>query len=118
MEPTSLNLMANVQEEGEGYHLDTFGLVIIGTQLAIVILFFVFCRFTQPDGTPYGTVTNVTARSGGTANPNDVIVYWQFLRDVAVMIFIGFGYLMTFLKRHRFSAIGWCPKIFPYSLFL
>jgi len=65
-------------------------------------------RFTQADGTPYGsTAANLTARSTGSANPNDVVVYWQFLRDVAVMIFIGFGYLMTFLKRHRFSALGY-----------
>lgn len=27
-------------------------------------------------------------------------------QDVHVMIFIGFGYLMTFLKRYGFSAVG------------
>lgn len=81
------------------------------------MLFFVFCRFTQLDGTPYGS--NVTAprslgpgflegrSTGSSLSPNDVVNYWQFMRDVGVMIFIGFGFLMTFLKRHRFSAIGY-----------
>jgi len=27
-------------------------------------------------------------------------------QDVHVMVFIGFGFLMTFLKRYGFSAIG------------
>ena len=32
--------------------------------------------------------------------------YTTVFQDVHVMIFIGFGFLMTFLKRYGFSAIG------------
>jgi ammonium transporter Rh len=121
MEPTSLNLNADYQEQQEEVHFDFFGLWILGIQVVIIVLFFVFCRFTQLDGTPYGSGSNGTVvgrslgpdffldarNAAGGRSPNDVVNYWQFMRDVGVMIFIGFGYLMTFLKRHRFSAIGY-----------
>lgn len=32
--------------------------------------------------------------------------YYPLFQDVHVMVFIGFGFLMTFLKRYGFSAIG------------
>ncbi|XP_041373232.1 ammonium transporter Rh type A-like [Gigantopelta aegis] len=32
--------------------------------------------------------------------------YYPMFQDVHVMIFIGFGFLMTFLKRYGFSAVG------------
>eukprot|EP00005_Dracoamoeba_jomungandri_P003896 CAMPEP_0174259170 /NCGR_PEP_ID=MMETSP0439-20130205/8043_1 /TAXON_ID=0 /ORGANISM="Stereomyxa ramosa, Strain Chinc5" /LENGTH=455 /DNA_ID=CAMNT_0015342965 /DNA_START=87 /DNA_END=1454 /DNA_ORIENTATION=+ len=40
----------------------------------------------------------------------DLVVY-PFFRDVSIMIFFGFGLLMTFLRRFGYSAIG-------YSLFI
>src|SRR3989338_10026868 len=32
---------------------------------------------------------------------------WPYFRDVAVMIFFGFGLLMAFIRRFAFSAIGY-----------
>jgi len=40
----------------------------------------------------------------------DVFEYGAF-RDVSLMIFFGFGFLMTFLHRHGLSAIGYCLVI-------
>lgn len=37
----------------------------------------------------------------------DVHLYYSYFRDVSVMIFIGFGFLMTFVRRGSFSAIGY-----------
>ena len=37
---------------------------------------------------------------------SDVDTYYPFYQDVHVMIFIGFGFLMTFLKKYGFSSIG------------
>lgn len=72
------------------HHLDLFAFWIIGVQVAIVTLFYIFGRYTP-----------------STDPNNNVLQYWQFLRDVGIMCLIGFGYLMTFLKRHRFSSIGY-----------
>jgi ammonium transporter Rh len=33
--------------------------------------------------------------------------FYNYFRDVSVMIFFGFGFLMTFLRRAGYSAIGW-----------
>merc|ERR1712062_49603 len=35
-----------------------------------------------------------------------VHTYYSFFQDVHVMIFIGFGLLMTFLKKHGFNSMG------------
>jgi len=36
---------------------------------------------------------------------------YGYFRDVSIMIFFGFGFLMTFLHRHGLSAIGYCLVI-------
>ncbi|CAG9856090.1 unnamed protein product [Phyllotreta striolata] len=60
-------------------------LPLIGVQLALLILFCVFGRYSTHE--------------------EDAAKYPMF-QDVHVMIFIGFGFLMTFLKRYGFSSVG------------
>uniref|UniRef100_A0A4D5R9D1 Rh-related protein n=1 Tax=Scolopendra viridis TaxID=118503 RepID=A0A4D5R9D1_SCOVI len=43
---------------------------------------------------------------GPDPDANPVRKYYPMFQDVHVMIFIGFGFLMTFLKRYGYSAVG------------
>lgn len=35
----------------------------------------------------------------------DQAVYYSYMRDISVMIFFGFGYLMTFLRRAGYRIV-------------
>lgn len=46
-----------------------------------------------------------SVKSKGKEN-TDVISFYGMFQDVHVMIFVGFGFLMTFLKRYGYSSVG------------
>ena len=64
-----------------------------------VLLFIGYYLFTDYSNEAIGT-------TDGTVS-NDINKYYPFFQDVHVMIFIGFGYLMTFLKKYAFTSIGY-----------
>jgi ammonium transporter Rh len=74
-------------DETHGNHL--FWKIFLAVQLVIIILF--------------ATVTQY-ADGIKTGSPNAHT--YPLFQDVHVMIFIGFGYLMTFLRKYGFSAVG------------
>ena len=47
-------------------------------------------------------VTNATM----VLHSEEVALYYQWFLDVEVMIFLGFGFLMTFLRRYSYSAVA------------
>ena len=48
------------------------------------------------------------AQAEGTISSQAEIDHlYPFYQDVHVMIFIGFGFLMTFLKKYGFSSVGY-----------
>ena len=73
-------------------------------QLLLFILFIVCLEYG--DGAKESD-TGETDSNGVATSVNEVDHYYPFYQDVHVMIFVGFGFLMTFLKKYGFSAIGY-----------
>ncbi|XP_058038922.1 ammonium transporter Rh type A isoform X1 [Ahaetulla prasina] len=67
-----------------------FPVLAILLQVIIIILFGIFVRYQPADR---------------RSEPINIGLYPIF-QDVHVMIFIGFGFLMTFLKKYGFSSVG------------
>ncbi|XP_055840845.1 ammonium transporter Rh type A [Episyrphus balteatus] len=83
-------------------------------QIALLLLFWIYVRYH--DGALPTAKDAVATAAGTTASEDDglaeghVSKYPQF-QDIHVMIFIGFAFLMTFLRKYGYSATG-------YTLFL
>ncbi|XP_062972028.1 ammonium transporter Rh type A isoform X1 [Elgaria multicarinata webbii] len=60
-------------------------------EVAIIVLFGIFVKYET---------------KGRSGNITDESHLYPFFQDVHVMIFVGFGFLMTFLKKYGFSSIG------------
>ncbi len=65
-------------------HIDSFGVIVLAFEVVIVVLHALFSTY------------NVTGNESGIAS--DVARY-PYFQDVHVMIFVGFGFLMTFLRK-------------------
>lgn len=71
-------------------------------QVVMVVLFWVFFDYEH-------SVTNSDETSLNLANEEahkDVVHYYKPMLDVGIMVFVGFGFLMTFLKRYGYMAFG------------
>ncbi|XP_063173369.1 ammonium transporter Rh type A isoform X1 [Candoia aspera] len=68
-----------------------FPVLAILLQVIIIILFGIFVRYSAGDS---------------LSKPSTGLELYPIFQDVHVMIFIGFGFLMTFLKKYGFSSVG------------
>ncbi|XP_050804838.1 ammonium transporter Rh type A [Gopherus flavomarginatus] len=66
-----------------------FSILAIFLEVLIIVLFGIFVRYenNQP-------------------SKEDKLLLYPFFQDVHVMIFVGFGFLMTFLKKYGFSSVS------------
>ncbi|XP_028813773.1 ammonium transporter Rh type C-like 2 [Denticeps clupeoides] len=81
----------------------SFPAVCFVWQIAMIILFGVFVRYNPESDAhwpEYRRMKNFTDLE------NDFYFRYPSFQDVHVMIFVGFGFLMTFLKRYSFGAVG------------
>ncbi|XP_053129098.1 ammonium transporter Rh type C isoform X2 [Hemicordylus capensis] len=80
-------------------------LVCLLWEVAMIVLFGVFVRFNpEADAAGWGIMKrqkNITSDS-----ENDFYFRYPSFQDVHVMIFVGFGFLMTFLQRYGYGAVG------------
>ncbi|XP_015115361.1 ammonium transporter Rh type A [Diachasma alloeum] len=76
---------------------------LIAVEVIVMVLMGLLVSY-GPDATGTPPTVNENQRAQGeTRKPNDVYPMYQ---DVHVMIWIGFGFLMTFPKRYGQSALG------------
>ena len=75
-----------------------FPLILILFQIVFAFLFGFHSEYRY---FPVSNVTNFESPPRGL-----VEFYYPMFTDIHVMMFIGFGFLMTFLRRYSFSSIG------------
>lgn len=79
-------------------------LISLALQIAMIILFGVFVRpnsQSDPHWRIFKKTNNITSDI-----ENDYYYRYSSFQDVHVMIFVGFGFLMTFLQKYGFSSVG------------
>ncbi|CAL8317895.1 unnamed protein product [Merluccius merluccius] len=78
-----------------------FPILALVLEVIMIILFSVFAVYDDGKGHDHDS-----SNSSHHAEPKDPMNLYPMFQDVHVMIFIGFGFLMTFLKRYGFSSVG------------
>ncbi|XP_007934350.1 ammonium transporter Rh type A [Orycteropus afer afer] len=76
-----------------------FPLMALALEVAMIILFGLFVQ--------YETDQNIQHFNNSKSVASDrFLELYPLFQDVHVMIFVGFGFLMTFLKKYGFSSVG------------
>jgi len=78
--------------------------VLITLQVCFIILFGVFSRYDHQ--TAFKNQSEGDYGKGRDNSHNMILKIYSSFQDVHVMIFIGFGFLMTFLKKYGLSAVS------------
>ncbi|XP_033941180.1 ammonium transporter Rh type C-like 2 isoform X2 [Pseudochaenichthys georgianus] len=87
--------------------------VCIVWETAMIILFGIFIRYDDESDTHWIDDRKETNKSD---MENEFYFRYPSFQDVHVMIFVGFGFLMTFLKRYSFGAVGFNFLIAAFGL--
>lgn len=81
-----------------------------------IILIILFGTIVQYDHETDAREWHEHIHNGSKDADNDFYYRYPSFQDVHVMIFIGFGFLMTFLQRYGFSSVGFNFLIAAFSL--
>lgn len=74
-----------------------FGWLFLGSQVFMIICYGCFTKYGHSAAADVANSVEATA---------EVAVVYGLYQDVHVMIFIGFGFLMTFLRKYGFGAVS------------
>eukprot|EP00061_Rhincodon_typus_P018187 g47254.t1 len=80
----------------------------------MIILFGVFIRYDDESSARWNVIRRT--RNITSVLENDFYFRYPSFQDVHVMVFVGFGFLMTFLKRYGFGSIGFNFLIASFSI--
>lgn len=83
-------------------------------QIAMIILFGIFVRYNEEADTHW--IEHKQSHNITSDIENDFYFRYPSFQDVHVMIFVGFGFLMTFLKRYSFGGVGFNFLIASFGL--
>ncbi|XP_075996684.1 ammonium transporter Rh type C 2 isoform X2 [Genypterus blacodes] len=83
-------------------------------QIAMIVLFGVFIRYNEEADAHW--IEHRHANNISSDIENDFYFRYPSFQDVHVMIFVGFGFLMTFLQRYSFGAVGFNFLIASFGL--
>lgn len=81
--------------------------VIIISQIIFILLFGLFGSYSD-EATPTG--------KNDMGHANAINRFYGVFQDVHVMIFIGFGFLMTFLKKYGYGSVGFNFLLAAYAV--
>ncbi|KAI7800029.1 Rhesus blood group-associated glycoprotein, partial [Triplophysa rosa] len=80
-----------------------FPILALILEAVTIVLYALFVVYDTGDAHRHGDGHHA---EGNTTHPENPMALYPMFQDVHVMIFIGFGFLMTFLKRYGFSSVG------------
>ncbi|KAJ8316488.1 hypothetical protein KUTeg_006502 [Tegillarca granosa] len=83
-----------------------FPIVALSLQVIFIVIFGLLGKYDKA----------ATAKNRTIEDANKHLATYPMFQDVHVMIFIGFGFLMTFLKRYGYSAIAFNLLIAAFVL--
>ncbi|XP_076815311.1 ammonium transporter Rh type A-like [Clavelina lepadiformis] len=78
--------------------------ILLVAQVIFIVLFGLFVDYGERAGSASHGGHNSTSEVAGEELTFDQ--FYPMYQDVHVMMLIGFGFLMTFLKRHGFGSVG------------
>ncbi len=76
-----------------------FALTTLIFEIAMIIMYGFGVSYDPVDVNPLDVTGSESAQT-------TVTQYYGFYQDVHVMIFVGFGFLMTFLRRNMYNSMG------------
>ncbi|XP_036772040.1 ammonium transporter Rh type A [Manis pentadactyla] len=77
-----------------------FPLMAIGLEVVLIVLFGLFVEY-ETDRSIFQQLNNTKPTT-----MDKFLELYPLFQDVHIMIFVGFGFLMTFLKNYGFSSVG------------
>jgi len=95
-----------------------FSWMLLLFQIFFMIIFFVGCDYDDKPRDPRSEAPSSEAPDAG--KDSNVASYYWYFNHIVFMMPIGFGYLVTFLRKYRYSGVGFTfvltALIFQWSL--
>ncbi|KAH7945630.1 hypothetical protein HPB49_013423 [Dermacentor silvarum] len=85
-------------------------------EVSLIIVYALCVQYEVAADASNGLNSMSEALGGNAPKDNSIEKYYSMFQDVNVMLFVGFGFLMTFLKRYGYGAVGFTLLIAALSI--